>query len=197
MHSVLGDFSRWLTHAHLLSSCYQSLFHSKVICTRDPSCIFAANSRVSAVKCSASLDPTLPHLENTTTPQTHERIKQCVGADRCEWIQNIQSWQDETKCKDRFDLILPVVSLNIVYFRVIFWHIGFTVGMWRTGKKLKVNAACAVEIWNHSAILDKKLNFLSDPTAKNSAAQNPENLPILVLCCILRVLIDSIDCFSK
>lgn len=44
-----GDFSRWLTHAHLFSSCYQSLFCSKVSCTHDPSCNSAPNSRVAAV----------------------------------------------------------------------------------------------------------------------------------------------------
>lgn len=37
----VGHFSRWLTHAHLFSSCYQSPLHSKVICTCDPSCSFA------------------------------------------------------------------------------------------------------------------------------------------------------------
>lgn len=72
IHSVLGESSRWLAHVHLLSSCYQPFFHSKVIYTRDPSCVSAANSRVSAVKRTTSLswNPSLPHLENTATPNT-------------------------------------------------------------------------------------------------------------------------------
>lgn len=67
MHGVfLGDFSRWLTHAHLFSSCYQSLFHSKVICTYDPSCSSAANSRVTAVKRALCAEnPTLSSAERT------------------------------------------------------------------------------------------------------------------------------------
>lgn len=46
----MGGFSRRLTHAHLFSSCYQPLFRSKVICTHDPSCSSAPNSRATAVK---------------------------------------------------------------------------------------------------------------------------------------------------
>lgn len=45
-----GNFSRWLTHARLFSSCYQPLFRSKVICSCHPSCGSAPNSRVTAVK---------------------------------------------------------------------------------------------------------------------------------------------------
>lgn len=53
----LGDFSRWLTHAHLFSSCYQSLFHSKAIRTYDPS-RSSADSRAAAVQtCIVSPEP--------------------------------------------------------------------------------------------------------------------------------------------
>ena len=78
MHRVWGEFSRWLTHVHLLSCCYQSLFHSKVICTSDSSCIFTVNSIISAVEgldlnsTSPAQDPPLPHLAKLGfLPPTH------------------------------------------------------------------------------------------------------------------------------
>lgn len=173
MHSVSGDFSRWLTHAHLLSSCYKSLFHSKVIRTRDPSCIFAANSKVSAVKHSVSLleNPTQPNLDNNNIPK---RIKQSVEQ------------MDVNKRQQRWDKCKRQISFDFTYstFKYSLWvgfcHIGLTISMQRTGKNSEsVNAAYAAEIWNHSVILDKKLNFFQIPEPRSLPHKNPENLPIL------------------
>lgn len=131
-------------------------FHSKVICAHDPSCIFAANSRVSAVKRSAPLisDPTLPHVENTTTPNKWGEYN------RHAMESNKRRWDPMQR---QFCSLLPVVSLNTAHLRFVnltHWHYRQSAENWK-----EPNAAYAEEIWNHSAILDKKLNFcqISEP----------------------------------
>lgn len=109
--SVLGDFPRWLTHVHLLSSCYQSLFHSKVIHARDPGCIFGTNSTGSAVKHSASLgwDPTSPLLASTATIGTQENKTECGPG----------QWERERKKR------------NVAFVKVCFLHVGYYQENWK------------------------------------------------------------------
>ena len=127
----------------------------------------------------------------------HERVKPSAENKESGCVKNKHH---DTKCKDRLKGSFDLTYLRFLEpcTRCVFWknwhyHICRTGNEAWTLSRLVQLTERKSEI---TAILDKKLNFWWIPKPRTHLKQNLQNLPLLVVWCILTVLIHNIE-FSK